>query len=252
MRNALVVGKLAGLGKAVHSFADLEEESSSIYDDFLKVIGIDSALGQKANRDPSVFLAFHSGVKVEIARIGTHPMHVGLGYGTVDKEFESVEFGSGRGGDTRVVNEVAANGPWHSIGIGFFSMIGANGAEVGGDLSRGKHGWMNEFASAGASDLGASYSAIGESSNLRDVSLNVAFVVVVFNEMAVLERLAASGVNGGVDKMVVVRVVSLFEEGMLAGELVLGSIILGFVSPGVVTGFDDWGFLGSSTKFGWG
>jgi hypothetical protein len=128
------------------------------------------------------------------------------------------------------VNEVAAYGPAHAVGVGFLAAIGDDWAKICGCAASREFGWMDEFASVGAGDFRASYSAVGEAADFVDVSLDVFGGFGSFDEVAVFEGFAGVGVDDGVDKVVAVWVGSAVENGMVASWLALGCVGLRCIS----------------------
>ena len=233
MFDELVIGETSSLREAVHSLADFEEHAL-VDDKRGEVIGGDNAFGEKADRDPHVFFTGHCGIEIKILCIGTHPSGIGRRDGAVDQEFEGGELGARCGSDTGVIDEIAADGPSHSVRVSSLAAISDDGPKVDGGASSGQQGWMDEFASVGAFYFRPTDSAVGEATNFFDVGLDVQFGVGSFDEVAIFEGLAGGRVDDGVDKVIAMGIAGAFEDGVIAGWEALGGFIACFVAGGMV------------------
>ena len=190
MFDELVIGETSSLGEAIHALADFEEHAL-VDDKCGEVISGDNAFGEKAEGDPHVFFACHCCVEIKILCIGTHPSGVGRRDGAIDEQFESGEFGARCRGDTGVVDEIATDGPAHSVWVSFLAAVRDDGSKIGGGASRGQQGGMDEFFSVGAFDFRPTDTAVGEATNFFDVGLDVEFGVGAFDEVTVFEGFAS-------------------------------------------------------------
>jgi hypothetical protein len=249
----LVACKTTSLGKAVHAFADFEEDAA-VDDEVGEFVFFDDNGWEKGDRHPHVFLAFHGGVEIEILGVGAHSAGVWRRDGAVDEQFDSSDLRARGGGDALVVDKIATDGPAHATRIGFLAAVGDDGAKTGGCATWWQLRGMDELAGVGTSDFRATDAAIGKATDLVDVGLNMLRSFGPKNEVAVLEGLASVGVDDGVDELVAVAIVGAYERGVVAVMLALGGLVLSFQAGGVsVTAgwsVEVWRRLGFASRGG--
>ena len=123
----LVIGDLASLGKAVHALTDFKVDES-IVNKFGDVIHIPDAFGNKFDGDAHVFVSSHRCFEVEITEINEHETAIRRGDDTVEQAFSSSEISSACGGDTRIVDAVAASGETDTPRLGLLRAPSAHDA----------------------------------------------------------------------------------------------------------------------------
>lgn len=83
-----IIGYDASLGKAVHTFADFNEDPAVVDKRLELVVGHD-ARRDVCSGDVHVFKAFHWSVEVEVFDVNGHEASVRSGEDTVEEEFDS-------------------------------------------------------------------------------------------------------------------------------------------------------------------
>jgi hypothetical protein len=230
--NELIACKTSSLGKAVHAFADFEQDAA-IDDEVGEFVLLNDEGGKKGDRRPHVFLVFHGGVEIEIFDIGAHPACIGRGDSAIDEQFDSGDLGARGGGDALAVDEVTTDSPAHATWISFLAAASKDGAETSCCTSWWQLGWMDELAGVGAGDFRATDTTIGEATDFIDVGLNTLRGFWAKDELAVLKGFTSVGVNDGVDKLVAVAILGVHKDGVVAGLLALGGLVSSFQAGGV-------------------
>ena len=210
-----VVGKYAGLGKAIHAFGDLHHDHV-VVDEGGKSILFDYIAWDPFDGDPHVLVLRHGGAEIKIFDVYVHVFCVGGGDDAVEMEFDGGKVGSGSGDFAGVDNFVAANGESDSVHVGFVWLKGCHDAEVGGNSALGFFGMFNETHGVGPRG-GVGEATLGEAANFEGGAVDPFEGVGSLEKCWVFEDGAGVGVNDGEGEVLEGWVVGVKGNGLGVG-----------------------------------
>jgi len=129
-----LVGDNAGLGEAIHAFANFNIDSSFVVDQVLEVVFDDDLFGDDVESEAHVFRIGHRSVEVEVGQINAEEHGSRGADGGVDEEFGGEEIRSGNALIAGKVNEVTANSESSAVDLLLLRADVADDATVGGAL----------------------------------------------------------------------------------------------------------------------
>ena len=190
-----VVCKDAGLGKAVHAFADLNHDLV-VVDEVGEFVLFHDVGGDVLHWDPHVLVLFHGRAEVEVFDVDGHVAGAGSRDDAVEMEFDGGEVGSGSR-DLAVVDDfVAADGESDAVRVGLVGFEFGDDAKVGGDAIEGFVGVLDEVHGVGTGERSGE-EALGEAADFEGGSVHPFGAVGALEEVGVFEDGAGVGVDDG-------------------------------------------------------